>query len=253
MYQIDKEKFGAFVAQLRKEKGYTQKELAQLLFISDKAVSKWETGQSIPDTSLLLPLAHHLDVTVTELLMCERQGREEVLDPERVEDLVLTAVSYSKEKEVRAWQVKSWWKPVYFLSMLAGALGLWLGWLVCGAEILVTGPTFFGLAAIFGVYFCFFVPERLRAYYDENMICCFSDGPVRMNVPGIHFNNMNWPHVVRVCRTWCCVCMALYPVADLLAIRFLAQNWYWVGTFLPGILMIAGLFIPIYVVGRKYA
>lgn len=46
MFEIDRKKFGAFVALLRKEKGYTQKELAQRLFISDKAVSKWETGVS---------------------------------------------------------------------------------------------------------------------------------------------------------------------------------------------------------------
>ena len=42
MFEIDKQKFGAFVAELRKEKGYTKKELAQRLFISDKAVSKWK-------------------------------------------------------------------------------------------------------------------------------------------------------------------------------------------------------------------
>ena len=47
MYEIDKSRFGAFVAQLRKEKGYTQRELAEKLFISDKAVSKWETGGSL--------------------------------------------------------------------------------------------------------------------------------------------------------------------------------------------------------------
>ncbi len=46
MFEIDKEKFGAFVAELRKENGFTQKELARQLFISDKAVSKWETGVS---------------------------------------------------------------------------------------------------------------------------------------------------------------------------------------------------------------
>ena len=50
MFEIDKQKFGAFVAMLRKEKGLTQKEMAKLLYISDKAVSKWETGVSIPDT-----------------------------------------------------------------------------------------------------------------------------------------------------------------------------------------------------------
>ena len=58
MFEIDKQKFGKFVAELRKEKGVTQKELAKELFISDKAISKWETGVSIPDTALLVPLAN---------------------------------------------------------------------------------------------------------------------------------------------------------------------------------------------------
>ena len=44
MFEIDKKKFGLFVAELRKGNGFTQKELAGRLFISDKAVSKWETG-----------------------------------------------------------------------------------------------------------------------------------------------------------------------------------------------------------------
>ncbi len=46
MFELDKAKFGAFVAALRRERGYTQKELANFLYISDKAVSKWETGVS---------------------------------------------------------------------------------------------------------------------------------------------------------------------------------------------------------------
>ena len=47
MYEIDNQKFGRFVAALRKEKGYTQKELAEKLFLSDKAISKWERGDSL--------------------------------------------------------------------------------------------------------------------------------------------------------------------------------------------------------------
>ena len=46
MFEIDKAKFGTFVAQLRKEKGLMQKELAEMLYVSDKAVSKWERGVS---------------------------------------------------------------------------------------------------------------------------------------------------------------------------------------------------------------
>ncbi len=47
MYEIDKEKFGTFLSQLRREKGMTQKDLAEKLFVSDKAVSKWERGGSL--------------------------------------------------------------------------------------------------------------------------------------------------------------------------------------------------------------
>ena len=47
MFEIDKKEFGSFLAELRKEKGLTQKKLAEKLFVSDKAVSKWETGGSI--------------------------------------------------------------------------------------------------------------------------------------------------------------------------------------------------------------
>ena len=47
MYELDKAAFGRFLAQLRREKGMTQKELAATLYVSDKAVSKWERGESL--------------------------------------------------------------------------------------------------------------------------------------------------------------------------------------------------------------
>ena len=62
MYELNKIAFGGFLAQLRREKGMTQKELAACLYVSDKAVSKWERGLSVPDISLLVPLAEQLNV-----------------------------------------------------------------------------------------------------------------------------------------------------------------------------------------------
>ncbi len=56
---MDNIRFGSFVAQLRKERGLTQKELAQRLHVTDKAVSKWETGRGFPDLKLLEPLAQN--------------------------------------------------------------------------------------------------------------------------------------------------------------------------------------------------
>lgn len=116
MFNIDKKKFGAFVAALRKEKGITQKELSEQLCISDKAVSKWETGVSLPDTVLLIPLANLLDVSVTELLMCERLPNDDVLKPDKVEDIVKTAITYADESPERAYHVKSKWIVFYGFS-----------------------------------------------------------------------------------------------------------------------------------------
>ena len=106
MFEIDRIKFGAFVSELRKEKGITQKELAEKLFISDKAVSKWETAACIPDTALLIPLADLLGVSVTELLMCERIIDSKPMDAGQVEGIVKTAISYSGENTSRAYQNK---------------------------------------------------------------------------------------------------------------------------------------------------
>ena len=70
MYELDKKKFGAFVALLRREKGWTQRELAERLYISDKAVSKWETGTADPSTSNLMALAKLYGISAEELLRC---------------------------------------------------------------------------------------------------------------------------------------------------------------------------------------
>lgn len=95
MFEIDKVKFGEFVAQLRREKGYTQKQVAAELFVSDKAVSKWERGMSMPDISLLMPLANLLGVTVTELLECRHIEEDSGMNALQVEDLVKKTLSLS--------------------------------------------------------------------------------------------------------------------------------------------------------------
>ena len=59
---------GAIIKQLREEKGMTQAELAEKLSVSDKAVSRWETGRGYPDITLIEPLASALGVSVSELL-----------------------------------------------------------------------------------------------------------------------------------------------------------------------------------------
>ena len=65
---MDQVKTGNFIAQCRREKGLTQASLAEQLGISDRAVSKWETGRSLPDADNMLELSRILGITVDELL-----------------------------------------------------------------------------------------------------------------------------------------------------------------------------------------
>lgn len=69
---MDQRTIGEFIAECRRARGMTQKALADMLYISDKAVSKWERGRGAPDISLLLPLCDALGITVTELMRGER-------------------------------------------------------------------------------------------------------------------------------------------------------------------------------------
>jgi len=68
---MDQIKIGKFIAERRKRKGYTQRQLADILGISDKTISKWERGNGFPEVSLLLPLCEELGISVNELLTGE--------------------------------------------------------------------------------------------------------------------------------------------------------------------------------------
>ncbi len=69
---MDQIKIGKFISSRRKEQGMTQAALAEKLGISDRAVSKWETGKSLPDSGIMLDLCKLLDINVNELLSGEK-------------------------------------------------------------------------------------------------------------------------------------------------------------------------------------
>lgn len=74
---MNQETIGKFIANCRKEKGLTQMQLAEKLNITNRAVSKWETGKSCPDTSIMMELCTILEITVNELLSGERITMDE--------------------------------------------------------------------------------------------------------------------------------------------------------------------------------
>lgn len=64
---MDQKKIGSFIAARRKDRGLTQSQLAEKLGIADKAISKWETGKSMPDLSLFNPLCDLLQITLERI------------------------------------------------------------------------------------------------------------------------------------------------------------------------------------------
>ncbi len=74
---MDQKRIGAFIARCRKEKNLTQMQLAELLEITNQAVSKWETGRGMPDVSLLQPLCDVLGISLNELFSGEHISAEE--------------------------------------------------------------------------------------------------------------------------------------------------------------------------------
>lgn len=250
MTHIDKQAFGTFVAMLRKEKGITQKELAERLFLSDKAVSKWETAASVPSIDLLIPLADLLGVTVTELLMCRRMEQDNALSAAQVEQVVKTAVSYS-DKQPRAYQKNRKWGLIYILSLLIACLELWLSYRA--GSITVGLSVSMGLGATFGLYFCFFVKEKLPAFYDETEVCVYTDGIFEMNLPGLSLHNGNWGKILQAGRIWSVTMMLAYPVISYIeTLLFPGILRDIIDLFFALLFVLGGFFLPVYILGNRY-
>lgn len=253
MYEIDKSKFGAFISELRKEKGITQKELAGKLFISDKAVSKWETGHSVPDITLLVPLSEILEVTVTELLECRRIEKEASVDVTQMDDVVKRVIHLSEEEKYSRPQVERK-NIVFFIACVVISLLELFGLYQLEHAYYFVMSVFVCslLAMLFGIYFWFFMKEKLPDYYDENKINVYVDGILHMNMPGVAFNNNNWPYIVKALRIWSIVGMTLFPIVFISASSMFSNYRPMSDVVLELAFLLGGLFIPVYVIARKY-
>ena len=94
---MDQIKVGAFLKDLRKEKGITQEQLAEELGVSGRTISRWETGKNMPDISLLVEIAEFFDVSIPEIIKGERKSENM---KEETKEVVETMSDYAKaEKE----------------------------------------------------------------------------------------------------------------------------------------------------------
>ncbi len=107
---MDAKMFGSFIADMRKERNMTQKDLAEKLNVTDKAISKWERGLGFPDINTIEPLAEALGVSVAELMKSERLFESEISPDTDLTEMYESAVNEHKvkvKKKVVLYQVIS--------------------------------------------------------------------------------------------------------------------------------------------------
>ena len=171
---MDQVKTGQFIKTCRKEKGLTQREVAEKLGISEKAVSKWETGNGLPEVGLMLPLCELLEISVNELLSGERLDEKRYF--EKAEQNIMTLIqekAEAKKKLIIA-------VITAVITLLAGItimvvaevleMETWLRIIlgVLGAVVMLTG---IGIACVLekdaGVYECKHCGERFMPTMKE--------------------------------------------------------------------------------------
>lgn len=140
---MDAKVTGCFIAQLRKELGLTQKELAEKLEVTDKAISRWETGKGLPDTSLLKPLAEIFGVSVGELLSGRPMDDSQIKS--QADHIILESLSYEEGQEK--------WKQILryvFLGILVALGGFFFALVVARFATSKDAAVSLGI----GIYLC---------------------------------------------------------------------------------------------------
>ena len=143
---MDQIKIGRFIAECRKKAKLTQMQLAEKLNVTDRAVSKWETGKAMPDSSIMLELCDVLGISANELLSGEEISMEN--DRQKNEQLLLDMAKELERKNKTIWT--SMW-AIMIVSMTALITGLFIA-----AFLIPEGV--WQLVTIIGICIVFLIP-----------------------------------------------------------------------------------------------
>ena len=121
---MDQKKVGSFLRELRKVKQLTQEQLAERFGVTNRSVSRWETGSNMPDLSILVELADFYDVDIRDIIDGERKGED--MNKEEKERLQLVADYAETEKNILLMRLRIF-SIVGLVSLIAGLVMLVLG------------------------------------------------------------------------------------------------------------------------------
>ena len=158
---MDQIKIGKFIASLRKEQGMTQAVLAEKLGISDRAVSKWETGKSLPDSGIMLELCELMKINVNELLSGEKIMAESY--DKRAEENLLAMKREVEEKNRQMLRMEYW---LALPTVIAGLAMVFMASFIEMPVLLRIVLILFALVMLFTVSFIAVGIEQKAGYYE---------------------------------------------------------------------------------------
>lgn len=172
---MDQAKTGAFIAQLRKEAGWTQAQLGDRVGVTNKTVSRWENGNYMPDLDTCLQLSELFGITVNELLLGRRLSDGQLRQTAaQVLTEAVHSEAFSLKERTRYWKRK--WRREHALLLALLLLG-WLG-LLAAVFFLLRGlgewrPLLGGLVCLLGVCAYGWQNNRMMAYVEGKL---YGDG-----------------------------------------------------------------------------
>ncbi len=132
---MDMKKSGDFMRRLRKEKGLTQEQLAEILGVAGRTVSRWETASNMPDLSILIQIANFFGVEIEEILDGERRSD----NTENKNNETLSKVAdYDKAKKEKKLKIT---QTAFLITILAGTLILLIQFMIFGDIRFIIGET----------------------------------------------------------------------------------------------------------------
>ena len=175
---MDQLKIGKFIAECRKQKKITQAQLSEKLNITDKAVSKWERGISMPDSSIMLELCDILGISVNELLSGEKIGAEN--HNKKDEELLLQMANELEKKNKTIWSAMWAIMIVSITALFSGVLvaaflipeGVWQLVAILSALVAFLIPCFYALKLEIsvGAYKCKECGHEIVPTYSEALM-----------------------------------------------------------------------------------
>ena len=158
---MDQVKIGKFIAQCRKNKKLTQANLAEKLNITDRAISKWETGKGMPDSSIMLDLCKELGITVNELLSGEMIEMKDY--DKKTEELLLEMKKQKEESDKRLLTIEIVMGVITIVMYLALVMTVAFLQIEENVQLLIILP-----ATVLVILMCFVALkiEQVAGYYE---------------------------------------------------------------------------------------